>query len=108
MKPLSEVFPDPKKVVDLAPEKLGQHLLDCISETEEPNIKRAIIAKTLSSNYHPKFHDEIAHAIETAIDWLIAQCLLGASPYDPNLIFLTQRGKRAATRYAAENPVDIA
>ncbi len=108
MRPLTEVWPDPKKVIELEPEKLGQHLLGCLSDTNEPNVKRAIIAKTLSSNYHQSFHDDIAQAIERALDWLIAQCLLGESPYDQNLIFLTQRGKEAAADYAAEHPVDIA
>jgi hypothetical protein len=108
MKPLSDLYPDPKKVLELKPEELGQHVLGCLSHTFEPNIKRAIIARTLSSNYHQSFHDEIAHAIDKAIDWLMAQCLLGAGPNDENLIFLTQRGEKAAAEYAAEHCVDIA
>jgi hypothetical protein len=108
MKPLTDVCPDPTKVLELELETLGQHVLSCLTDTDEPNIKRAIIARTLSSDYHQSFQNEIAHAIERALDWLLAQCLLGASPYDPNLIFLTQRGKKAASDYAAEHPVDIA
>jgi len=108
VKPLSDVCPDPKTVLDLEPEKLGRHVLSCLGDTNEPNIKRAIIARTLASNYHQSFYDQIASAIERALDWLLAQCLLGSTPNDQNLIFLTRQGKEAATAYAAEHPVDIA
>jgi len=108
MKTLIELCPDPTEVLDLEPEKLGRHVLGYIIMTDEPNMERATIVKTLSSSYHESFRDQIAHAIERALDWLIAQCLLGASPYDQNLMFLTQRGKKAAADYAAEHPVTIA
>jgi hypothetical protein len=101
MKPLTDVYPDPKKVLDLEPEELGQHVLGCLSGTKEPNIERAIIAKTLSSNYHESFQHEIAHAVEEALAWLAAQCLFATSPYDQNLIFLTRRGKKVAADYRA-------
>jgi hypothetical protein len=107
MKPLSDLFPDPEKVLDLEPEKLGQHVLGCLSGTTEPNIERAIIAKTLSSNYHQSFQNKIAHAIEQALDWLIAECLLGASPYNQDLLFLTGRGKEVAANYQADYPAGL-
>src|ERR1700683_3279251 len=103
MKPLSDVCPDPKKVLALEPEKLGHHVLGCLSTTDEPNIERAIIAKKLASNYHESFQHEIAHAIEEALGWLTAQCLLGASPYNQDLIFLTRRGKKVAADYQSEH-----
>jgi len=99
MKPLSDVCPDPKEVLELEPEKLGHHVLGCLGETNEPNIKRAIIAHTLAANYHQSFREEITGAVEKALDWLIGQCFLGATPYDHDLIFLTQAGKDAATRH---------
>lgn len=105
MKPLTNVCPDPKQVLELEPEKLGPRVLGCLSGTSEPHIERAMITKTLSSNYHQSFQQDIAQAIERAIDWLIAQCLLGASPYDQNLILLTPRGKQAAAENAAEHPM---
>jgi hypothetical protein len=105
MKPLIEVVPDPKKVLELDPEKLGLHVLGCIKSAKEPNIKRATIAKTLASHYHQDFQHEIAHAVEEALGWLTAQCLLGAGPYDQDLIFLTRQGKKMATDY--ERPADI-
>jgi hypothetical protein len=111
MKALIELCPDPTELLDLEPEKLGRHVLGCLIMTDEPNMERmerATIAKTLASSYHESFRDQIAHAIERALDWLLAQCLLGASPYDQNLMFLTQRGKKAAADYAAEHPVNIA
>jgi hypothetical protein len=99
MKPLTDVCPDPKQVLELEPEKLGQHVLVCLSGTSEPNIERAIIARTLSSNYHESFRAEIAHAINRALDWLLSQCLLGATPYSQDLLFLTGRGKEVAADY---------
>lgn len=99
MKPLADVCPDPQQVLELEPEKLGHHVLGCLGETNEPNIKRAIIAHTLASDYHQSFQGEIRAAIEKALDWLIGQCLLGATPYDHDLIFLTQTGKDAVANY---------
>jgi hypothetical protein len=107
MKSLTDVCPDPKKVLGLKPEQLGQHVLGCLSNTNEPNIERAIIAKTLSSNYHQGFQNDIAHAIEEAVSWLSAECLLGARPYNQDLIYLTQRGKKAASDYESEHPANI-
>jgi hypothetical protein len=99
MKPLKEVIPDPKQVLDVEPEELAPHVLHCLSGTDEPNIKRAIIAKHLADDYHETWQHEIAHAIQEAIGWLFAQCLLGASPYDQELIFLTRKGKKVASDY---------
>lgn len=102
MKPLKDVCPDPKNVMELEPDKLGHHVLGCLTDTNEPNIKRAIIAKHLASDYHQDFQHDIAHAIQEAVGWLFQQCLLGESPYDPDLIFLTRRGKKVAADYRAE------
>jgi hypothetical protein len=99
MKPLTDVCPDPKAVLELGPEKLGHHVLGCLSGTDEPNIERAIIAKTLSSHYHESFRQEIIRAIEGAVEWLLQQCLLGEQPYNQDLIFLTRRGEEAAAEY---------
>ena len=103
MKKLTEICPDPKKLIELEPEKLGHHVLGYLNDVDEPKIKRAAIAKTLAADYHPSFQHEIAHAIEEALGWLSSQCLLGVSPYDPDLIFLTRRGKRAAADYTGEH-----
>ncbi len=99
MKSLKEVCPDPKQVLQLEPEELGPHVLHCLADAKEPNIKRAIIAQYLSSHYEEDHQPELAHVIEEALGWLTAQCLLGASPYDQELIFLTRRGKRVASDY---------
>ena len=102
MRPLVDVCPDPKEVLELGPEKLGQRLVGCLSDTDEPNIERAIIARTLSSGYHQSFQQDIADAVERAIDWLIGQCVLGASPIDQNLVSLTRPSKKLAADYRAE------
>jgi hypothetical protein len=107
MKPLKEVCPDPKKVLALEPEELGPHVLHCLDKAKDPNIKRADIAKQLASHYPEDFRHEIAHVVEESLGWLASQCLLGASPYDEDLIFLTRRGKKAAADYRAEIPADI-
>ena len=105
MKPLQDVCPDPKKVIELEPEQLGKHVLHCLHNADGGDIKRAGIAKQMASDYHKDFQHEIAHAIEEALGWLASQCLLGASPYDQDLIFLTRRGKAATTDY--EHPKTI-
>ena len=102
MKPLKDVCPEPKHVIDMETDKLGHHVLGCLTDTNEPNIKRAIIARHLASHYHEDWQHEIAHAVQEAIGWLFAQCLLGESPYDPDLIFLTRRGKKVAADYREE------
>jgi hypothetical protein len=99
MKPLSLLCPNPQQVLTHNPQALGKHVLGCLSGTEEPNIERAIIAKTLSSHYHQSFQQEIGQAIEGALDWLMTQCLLGETPYSRDLVYLTRRGKRAAAEY---------
>jgi hypothetical protein len=104
MKPLKEVCPDANKVLKLEPEELGKHLLHCLSHAKEPP-KRAAIAREMAKDYHPDFQHEVAHAVEEALGWLGAQCLMGASPYDEDLIFLTRRGKQVVSDY--ETPADI-
>jgi hypothetical protein len=101
MKSLNDFCPDPQKVLAHDPQTLGKHLLGCLSGTDEPNIERAIITKTLSSNYHQSFQQEIGQAIEKGFDWLLAQCLLGETPYNRDLIYLTRRGKSEAAEYDA-------
>jgi hypothetical protein len=107
MKSLKDVIPDPKKVVDLEPEALGKHVLHVLHSSNGKDIKRSQIAKDMASHYHQDFHHEVAHAVEEALGWLAQQCLMGASPYDQDLIFLTRRGKKAAADYQEEHPVDI-
>jgi hypothetical protein len=99
MKSLSQFCPDPQKVLTHNPQDLGKHVLGCLSGTTEPNIERAIIAKTLSSHYHQSFQQEIGQAIEGALDWLMKQCLLGETPYSHELLYLTRRGKKAAAEF---------
>ncbi len=43
MKPLKDVVPDPKQVLDVEPEELAPHVLHCLEwhRKNEPNIKRA-------------------------------------------------------------------
>ncbi len=61
-----------------------------------------IVARHLANDYHESLQHEIAHAIQEALGWLFAQCLLGASPFDQELIFLTRRGKKVAADYKEE------
>ena len=107
MKPLKEVCPDPKKVLELEPEQLGHHLLHCLSTGDQAKIKRKDLAQHFASHYHQDWQHEIAHAVEEALGWLASACLLGASPYDQDLIFLTRRGKKLASDYREEHPADI-
>ncbi len=105
MKSLKRAFPDAKKLIELEPEQLGKHVLACLHSADGEKIKRAHIAKEMASDYHEDFHHQVAHAIEEALGWLANQCLMGASPYDQDLIFLTRRGKAAVTDH--EHPKTI-
>ncbi len=106
MKKLVDICPDPQQVLALEPEKLGEHVLGCLSDDNDPHIKRATIAEFLAADYHKSFQHEIAHAIEEALGWLFVQCMLGASPYNQDLIFLTRRGKKTAADYQAQRLAD--
>lgn len=105
MKPLTDAIPDAHIVIDLEPARLGHHVLVCLSGTTETNIERAIIARTLSADYHQSFRSEITAAIDKSLDWLLSQCLLGATPYDQ--LFLTLAGQDAAALYADEIAYDV-
>jgi len=89
MKMLSELCPDPNEVLKLGPEKLGQHVLDCLKSSNEPKFKRVAAVEALTSNYHPSFKQEITDAIEKAFDWLAVKCFIGVG-MDPDMICLTQ------------------
>jgi hypothetical protein len=107
MKPLKEVCPEPKKVLQLEPEELGQHILHCLSSAKDATLKRATIARDMAAHYEESCRHDVAHAVEEALGWLFAQCMLGASPYDQDLVFLTRRGKKMASDYLPERPADI-
>lgn len=104
MKPLTELIKDPKKILGMEPEELGPQVLHCL--TTGKDIKRAEIAKTLAAPYHEDFRHKVAHVIEEAIGWLEMQCLMGATPYDQDLIFVTRRGQKFAEEYG-EIPADV-
>jgi hypothetical protein len=105
MKPLKEVCPDPKKVLDLEPSQLGHHVLHCLTNANDSKIKRGGIAQFLASHYPKDFQHDIAHAVEEALGWLAAQCLMGASPYDQDMVFVTRAGLKYAENH--EHPADI-
>jgi hypothetical protein len=102
MRQLSDVCPDPKEVLKLGPDKLGPHVLGCLSDSGERNIERSMVARLLSSGYHQSFQHDISVAIESSLDWLIGQCVLGAHPIDRGLISLTRPSKKVAADYKAE------
>src|ERR1700687_3863266 len=104
MKPLTDLVSDPKKVLEMEPEQLGPHVLHCISKGKD--VKRANIARDLAAPYHEDFRHKVAHVIEEAIGWLEMQCLMGATPYDQDLIFVTRRGQKFAEEYG-EIPADV-
>ena len=99
MTSLKDTFPDPEKLLSMEPHDLGPHVLNYLNADAKPDVKRAFIAKHLASNYHADFQHDLAHAFEEALGWLFSQCLLGASPYDPELVFLTRKGKKVAEEY---------
>jgi len=96
MKPHMDAGPSSKKLLALEPVNPGHQMLSCLPGTNEPNIERAIIERVLSSNYHPSFQHELTHALEEALGWISVQCLLGASPYNHDLMMLMQRDKKSS------------
>lgn len=92
MKSLKEVIPDAADLIKMDLQYLGHAILHCVHTSSDP-VKRKGLAKTLAQPYHADAQHEVALAIEEALGWLGAQCFLGASPYDEDLIFLTRLGK---------------
>lgn len=107
MKKLSEILSDPAKVLLMDKPELGRHVLNCLQAEENP-VRRDSIAKVLSEPYHQDFKHEIAHAVEEALGWLASQCLLGASPCDQDLVFITDRGRQHLSgQEHAWGPADV-
>ena len=92
MKHLKDLIPDASAVLKMDLKNLGHAVLHCVHSSKEP-LKRKELAKTLAEPYHSDFRHDVAHAVEEALGWLGAQCFLGASPYDEDLIFITRLGK---------------
>jgi hypothetical protein len=103
---LTKAYPDPEKVIALKPETLGHHILHVLHLTNEPN-KRQDVAEHLASHYHPDFQHDVKHAVEKALGWLVEQTLLGATPYDQDLLYVTTHGKETAEGYQPEHPSSI-
>ncbi len=106
-KSLKESYPDPKKVIALGPETLGHHILHVLHLTNEPHNKRQDVADHLASHYHPDFQQDVKHSINTALGWLVEQTLLGATPYDQDLLYVTTHGKETAEGYQPEHPSSV-
>lgn len=104
---LTKSYPDPQKVLTLEPETLGHHILHVLHLTNEPHTKRQEVAEHLASDYHPDFQKEVRHAVDKALGWLVEQTLLGATPYDQDLLYVTTHGKETAEGYQPEHPSSI-
>ncbi len=92
MKNLKEVIPDAAALLKMDLEKLGHAVLHCVHSSPDP-VKRKGLAKKMAEPYHSDVQHEVSHAIEEALGWLASQCLLGASPYEEDLMFVTRRGQ---------------
>ena len=106
-KSLKESYPDPEKVIALAPETLGHHILHVLHLTNEPHNKRQDVTEHLASHYHKDFQQDVKHAVDKALGWLVEQTLLGATPYDQDLLYVTNQGKETAEGYQPEHPSSI-
>lgn len=92
MKSLKELFPEAADVLKLDLQKLSHAVLHCVHSSPDP-VKRKDLAKNISDAYPKDVRHEVAHAVQEALGWLGAQCFLGASPYDEDLMFVTRLGK---------------
>jgi hypothetical protein len=97
MKSLKEICPDAAEVVKMDLHKLAHAVLHCVHTSPEP-VKRKDLAKNIAEAYPADFRQQVAHAVQEALGWLGAQCLLGASPYDEDLIFVTRMGQDQLTK----------
>lgn len=107
MKPLKDAYPDPDKVVALEPEKLGHHILRTLHLAQEPHNKRQEVIDHLASTYHPDSHNQVKAAVDKALGWLVEQMLIGATPYDQDLLYVTSHGKEVAESYQPEHPSSV-
>jgi len=107
MKALKDSYPDPKKVVALEPETLGHHILHILHLAKEPNNKRQDVVDHLASDYHPDVQQDVKHAVDVALGWLAEQMLVGATPYDHDLLYVTNQGKERADGYQPEHPSSV-
>jgi hypothetical protein len=92
MKSLKEIYPEAAEVVKMDLKKLSHAVLHCVHTSKEP-VKRKEVARHMAEAYPEGARHQIAHAIQEALGWLGAQCFLGASPYDEDLIFVTRLGQ---------------
>lgn len=107
MKALKDSYPDPEKVVALEPETLAHHILHILHLAPEPNNKRQDVVDHLASDYHPDFQDKVKHAVDKALGFLAEQMLVGATPYDHDLLYVTQQGKDKADGFVPEHPSSV-
>lgn len=107
MKPLNESYPDPDKVASLEKETLAHHILHTLHLAKEPHNKRQDVIDNLVSSYHPEHHGKVKTAVDTALGWLVEQMLVGATPYDQDLLYVTSHGKEIAEGYQPEHPSSV-
>jgi hypothetical protein len=92
MKSLKDLYPEAAEVVKMDLQKLSHAVLHCVHSSAEP-IKRKDLARNMAEAYPENLRHQVAHAVQEALGWLGAQCFLGASPYDEDLVFVTRLGQ---------------
>lgn len=79
-------------------EELGKAMLRCILGYSTTPIKRHGLAVRFLRDYPRERTPESLYALEEALLWLEREMFIGLDPTEPELIFVTRRGKEECAK----------
>jgi uncharacterized protein (TIGR02391 family) len=96
---LNELIPDPRVVLEMAPEELAGPLLQCLVDTQDqsprPKINRYNFTLHCADGYPPELQDEIGFAVAEAWNILDRDGLIALRPGEQHeWAFVTRKGRR--------------
>lgn len=94
--PLPNVVKTEEDIIAMPVEELGKALLECILEYSAVPIKRQGLAVRFLRDYPRNKTPDSLYALEEALLWLESEMLIGPDPGDPELIFVTRKGKHVS------------
>lgn len=95
---LRELIKHEKEIVNLEVDSLAGSILVCIPTDTSNSIKRRGLAAAILRDY-PREDPQSIYAIEEAILWLEKELLIGPDPTDPDMIFITRKGKAEISKW---------
>lgn len=92
---LNNVVKTEEDMLQMSLDKLAIALLKCIVEySSTVPIKRQGLALRFLRDYPRDKTPDSLYALEEALLWLEKEMMIGPDPTDPDLIFVTRRGKQ--------------